>query len=68
MKFISLEPFTEDQGRSAVQPTRGSHQSASLCLTDLPPHPNSPHDNVFRPDRPIAVGLGSKNRGCAASF
>ncbi|CAL0301826.1 unnamed protein product [Lupinus luteus] len=34
-------------------------------LTDVPPQPNSPPDNVFRPDRPIEAGLGSKNRGCA---
>ena len=33
--MLSLEPFTYDQGRSAVQPTRGSHQSASLRLTSL---------------------------------
>lgn len=31
--MLSLEPFTEDLGRSAVQPTRGSRQSASLRLT-----------------------------------
>src|ERR1044072_1202554 len=33
--MLSLEPFTSDRGRSAVQPTRGSHQSASLRLTGL---------------------------------
>ncbi|XVF86082.1 hypothetical protein PTKIN_Ptkin18bG0012900 [Pterospermum kingtungense] len=31
-------------------------------LTDVPPQPNSPPDNVFRPDRPTEAGLGSKNR------
>ncbi|KAE8723918.1 hypothetical protein F3Y22_tig00011277pilonHSYRG00009 [Hibiscus syriacus] len=38
-----------------------------LCylLTDMPPQPNSPPDNVFRPDRPTEVGLGSKKRGRA---
>ncbi|KAK7289526.1 hypothetical protein RIF29_03238 [Crotalaria pallida] len=30
-------------------------------LTDVPPQPNSPPDNVFRPDRPAEAGLGSKN-------
>ncbi|KAK7285945.1 hypothetical protein RJT34_20740 [Clitoria ternatea] len=32
-----------------------------LCylLTDVPPQPNSPPDNVFRPDRPTKVSLGS---------
>ncbi|KAI3493622.1 hypothetical protein L1887_40824 [Cichorium endivia] len=34
-------------------------------LTDVPPQPNSPPDNVFRPDRPAEVGLGSKKRGIA---
>ncbi|KAK8631877.1 hypothetical protein V6N13_028654 [Hibiscus sabdariffa] len=34
-------------------------------LTDVPPQPNSPPDNVFRPDRPAEVGLGSKKRGSA---
>ncbi|KAK8547769.1 hypothetical protein V6N13_027382 [Hibiscus sabdariffa] len=34
-------------------------------LTDVPPQPNSPPDNVFRLDRPAEVGLGSKKRGCA---
>src|ERR1700732_1236782 len=31
--MLSLEPFAEGQGRSAVHPSRGSHQSASLRLT-----------------------------------
>ncbi|KAK8621516.1 hypothetical protein V6N13_080949 [Hibiscus sabdariffa] len=34
-------------------------------LTDVPPQPNSPPDNVFRPDRPAKAGLGSKKRGSA---
>ncbi|KEH17029.1 senescence-associated protein [Medicago truncatula] len=34
-------------------------------LTDVPPQPKSPPDNVFRPDRPTKVGLGSKKRGSA---
>ncbi|KEH16543.1 senescence-associated protein, putative, partial [Medicago truncatula] len=33
LRMLSFEPFTKDRGRSAVQPTRGSHQSASLRLT-----------------------------------
>ncbi|KEH15823.1 senescence-associated protein, putative [Medicago truncatula] len=33
LSMLSFEPFTKDRGRSAVQPTRGSHQSASLRLT-----------------------------------
>lgn len=31
--MLSLEPFTEDRGRSAVQPAGGSRQLASLRLT-----------------------------------
>ncbi|KAK8701087.1 hypothetical protein V6N13_019477 [Hibiscus sabdariffa] len=34
-------------------------------LTDVPPQPNSPPDNVFCPDRPAEAGLGSKKRGSA---
>ncbi|KAI3493754.1 hypothetical protein L1887_40960 [Cichorium endivia] len=34
-------------------------------LTDVPPQPNSPPDNVFRPDQPAEAGLGSKKRGIA---
>ncbi|CAN7022584.1 unnamed protein product, partial [Brassica rapa subsp. trilocularis] len=31
---------------------------------DVPPQPNSPPDNVLRPDRPAEASLGSKRRGC----
>ncbi|XP_040933480.1 uncharacterized protein [Gossypium hirsutum] len=31
-------------------------------LTDVPPQPNSPPENVFRPDRPAEADLGSKKR------
>eukprot|EP01018_Ginkgo_biloba_P040840 Gb_05046 [translate_table: standard] len=34
-------------------------------LTDVPPQPNSPPDNVFRPDRRAKMRLKTKNRGCA---
>ncbi|KAK8621561.1 hypothetical protein V6N13_080994 [Hibiscus sabdariffa] len=34
-------------------------------LIDVPPQPNSPPDNVFRPDRPAEARLGSKKRGSA---
>ncbi|CAN7092786.1 unnamed protein product, partial [Brassica rapa subsp. narinosa] len=33
-------------------------------LTDVPPKPNSPPDNVLRPDRPAEASLGSNRRGC----
>ncbi|PHT25212.1 Regulator of rDNA transcription protein 15 [Capsicum baccatum] len=40
-----------------------------LCylLTDVPPQPNSPADNVFRPDRPAERALGPK-RGAVPRF
>ncbi|KAI3478365.1 hypothetical protein L1887_59716 [Cichorium endivia] len=44
------------------------HAFTDTCgylLTDVPPKPNSPPDNVFRPDRPAEAGLGSKKRGIA---
>ncbi|KAH7510794.1 hypothetical protein FEM48_ZijujUnG0087000 [Ziziphus jujuba var. spinosa] len=34
-------------------------------LTDVPPQPNSPPDNVFHPIAPAEAGLGSKKRGSA---
>ena len=34
-------------------------------LTDVPPQPNSPPDNVFRLDWPAELGLGAKRRGDA---
>ncbi|CAL5439121.1 unnamed protein product [Camellia sinensis] len=34
-------------------------------LIDVPPQPNSPPDNVFRPNRPTGAGLVSKKRGSA---
>ncbi|TXG57523.1 hypothetical protein EZV62_015352 [Acer yangbiense] len=34
-------------------------------LTDVPPQPNSPPDNVFCPDWPEKMGLRSKKRGSA---
>ncbi|PHT25928.1 Regulator of rDNA transcription protein 15 [Capsicum baccatum] len=36
-------------------------------LTDVPPQPNSPPDNVFRPDRPAERALGRK-RGAVPRF
>ncbi|PHT25551.1 Regulator of rDNA transcription protein 15 [Capsicum baccatum] len=36
-------------------------------LTDVPPQPNSPPDNVFRPDRPAERALGPK-RGAVPRF
>ncbi|CAN7092460.1 unnamed protein product [Brassica rapa subsp. narinosa] len=33
-------------------------------LTDVPPQPNSPPENVLRPDWPAEASLGSKRRGC----
>ncbi|CAN1125676.1 Putative uncharacterized protein ART2 [Linum perenne] len=36
-------------------------------LTDVPPQPNSPPDNVFRPDRPAERPLVQKEGQCPAS-
>ncbi|XP_024018572.1 putative disease resistance RPP13-like protein 3 [Morus notabilis] len=36
-----------------------------LQAQDVPPQPNYPPDNVFRPDRPAGAGLGSKKRDSA---
>ncbi|CAN2059412.1 unnamed protein product [Malus fusca] len=36
-------------------------------LTDVPPQPNSPPDNVFRPDRPASRPLFQKEGRCPAS-
>ncbi|KAK8503752.1 hypothetical protein V6N13_041810 [Hibiscus sabdariffa] len=44
------------------------NSTPALSLTDVPPQPNSPPDNVFRPDRPAEADLGSKKEGlCPAS-
>ncbi|PHT25985.1 Regulator of rDNA transcription protein 15 [Capsicum baccatum] len=37
-------------------------------LTDVPPQPNSPPDNVFRPDRPAERALGPKRVGLPLSI
>jgi hypothetical protein len=34
-------------------------------LTDVPPQPNSPPDNVLCPDRPSLSDLGAKRKGNA---
>ncbi|PHT26712.1 Regulator of rDNA transcription protein 15 [Capsicum baccatum] len=36
-------------------------------LTDVPPQPNSPPDNVFRPDRPAERALGKAPEGTVSS-
>ena len=37
-------------------------------LTDVPPQPNSPPDNVLRPDRPVEDGPWDQKEGrCPAS-
>ncbi|KAI3475764.1 hypothetical protein L1887_62793 [Cichorium endivia] len=44
---------------------RRSKGSLGHAFTMCRPQPNSPPDNVFRPDRPAEAGLGSKKRGIA---
>ncbi|KAK8621612.1 hypothetical protein V6N13_081045 [Hibiscus sabdariffa] len=45
--------------------SKGSIGHAFTVRIHVPPQPNSPPDNVFRPDRPAKTGLGSKKRGSA---
>ncbi|KAK8616867.1 hypothetical protein V6N13_116837 [Hibiscus sabdariffa] len=49
----------------ANQRSKGSIGHAFMVRIHVPPQPNSPPDNVFRPDRPAEAGLGSKKRGSA---
>ncbi|KAK8586343.1 hypothetical protein V6N13_009936 [Hibiscus sabdariffa] len=49
----------------ANQRSKGSIGHAFTVRIHVPPQPNSPPDNVFRPDRPAEADLGSKKRGCA---
>ncbi|KAL0315105.1 UNVERIFIED_CONTAM: hypothetical protein Scaly_2889300 [Sesamum calycinum] len=45
--------------------SKGSLGHAFTVRIHVPPQPNSPPDNVFRPDRPAEASLGSKKRGSA---
>ncbi|KAK8621528.1 hypothetical protein V6N13_080961 [Hibiscus sabdariffa] len=45
--------------------SKGSIGHAFTVRIHVPPQPNSPPDNVFRPDRPAEAGLGFKKRGSA---
>ncbi|XLS74823.1 hypothetical protein HN51_031688, partial [Arachis hypogaea] len=45
--------------------SKGSLGHAFTVRIHVPPQPNSPPDNVFRPDRPAEASLGSKKRGNA---
>ncbi|CAN6973086.1 unnamed protein product, partial [Brassica rapa subsp. trilocularis] len=44
--------------------SKGSIGHAFTVRIYVPPQPNSPPDNVLRPDRPAKASLGSKRRGC----
>jgi hypothetical protein len=59
---MSFYPFVPHEIFVLVEPILGH-----LCylLTDVPPQPNSPPNNVFHPDRPGFLDLGSKRRGNA---
>ncbi|KAI3478726.1 hypothetical protein L1887_59275 [Cichorium endivia] len=67
-----LEAFSHNpaHGRADIEGSKSNvamnawlPQASYPC--DVPPQPNSPPDNVFRPDRPAEAGLGSKKRGIA---
>ncbi|CAN6973200.1 unnamed protein product [Brassica rapa subsp. trilocularis] len=44
--------------------SKGSIGHTFTVRIHVPPQPNSPPDNVLRPDRPAEASLGSKRRGC----
>ena len=58
----SFSPFGLHEISVLIELTLGHLR---YLLTDVPPQPNSPPDNVFRPNRPAEAGLGSKKRGSA---
>ncbi|KAI4294871.1 hypothetical protein L6164_037920 [Bauhinia variegata] len=49
----------------ASYPCGNFSDTSSFKFEDVPPQPNSPPDNVFRPDRRAEARLGSKRRGVA---
>ncbi|PKA61732.1 hypothetical protein AXF42_Ash008562 [Apostasia shenzhenica] len=55
----SFNPFVPQEISVLVELILGHLR---YLLTDVPPQPNSPPDNVFRPDRPAGAGRGSKKR------
>ncbi|CAN7058364.1 unnamed protein product [Brassica rapa subsp. trilocularis] len=66
-----LEAFSHNpaHGRADIEGSKSNvamnswlPQASYPC--DVPPQPNSPPDNVLRPDRPAEASLGSKRRGC----
>ncbi|KAG6713426.1 hypothetical protein I3842_05G151700, partial [Carya illinoinensis] len=59
----SFYPFVPDEISVLVELILGHLR---YLLTDVPPQPNSPPDNVFCPDRPAEMSLGSKKRGNAS--
>ncbi|KAK8536303.1 hypothetical protein V6N13_130931 [Hibiscus sabdariffa] len=61
--FSDTSSFKFRRSKGSSRPRFHGH--LRYLLTDVPPQPNSPPDNVFRPDRPAEADLGSKKRGCA---
>ncbi|KAI3488168.1 hypothetical protein L1887_47851 [Cichorium endivia] len=57
-----LEAFSHNPAHGSIAPLAFQ---PSAMTNYVPPQPNSPPDNVFRPDRPAEAGLGSKKRGIA---
>ncbi|CAN7088848.1 unnamed protein product, partial [Brassica rapa subsp. narinosa] len=51
-------------GNRAAGACVASSPDSDLEAFNVPPQPNSPPDNVLRPDRPAEASLGSKRRGC----
>ncbi|KAK7353860.1 hypothetical protein VNO80_19313 [Phaseolus coccineus] len=57
---MSFDPFVPHEISILVEFILGHLR---YLLTDVPPQPNSPLDNVFRPDRSAEADLGSKKKG-----
>ncbi|CAN6973408.1 unnamed protein product [Brassica rapa subsp. trilocularis] len=53
-----------DKGLNLSGSWQQGHSATYNTPSHVPPQPNSPPDNVLRPDRPAEASLGSKRRGC----
>ncbi|CAN6898830.1 unnamed protein product [Brassica oleracea] len=53
-----------DKGLNLSGSWQQGHSATYNTPSHVPPQPNSPPDNVLRPDRQAEASLGSKRRGC----
>ncbi|CAN6871592.1 unnamed protein product [Brassica oleracea] len=61
--FKGRRECTGHHATCSALPAAGPYLRLSR-FQDVPPQPNSPPNNVLRPDRPAEASLGSKRRGC----